>query len=206
MGFQLDEAADRGRRVLANGESNPLKPLRRATAFQMLHADDDAVAALACLADFDEAAKRHAGDWILRHRVGDARGLQGRDRKACGDRGKAERNCKSKCAPARQECDDDAGERQRRSRPPGRFPVGGEIKDDAEAEDDGESGQQPARRYFGNRPLQEQPAEPGGAFGKPGRQHGAGTLASGVDIPGFGSRPSRVVLGHGRGAPNAHAT
>jgi hypothetical protein len=41
---------------------------------------------------------------------------------------------------------------------------------------------------------------------QPGRQHGAGTLASGVDIPGFGSRPALVVLGHGRGAPNAHAT
>ena len=36
----------------------------------MLHADDDAVTALARLADFDEAGKRHAGDRILQHRVG----------------------------------------------------------------------------------------------------------------------------------------
>jgi hypothetical protein len=112
MGLEFDEAADRRRRALANGEPNPLKPFRRAAAFQMLHADDDAVAALARFADFDETGKRHAGHWILQHRVGDARGLQGRDRNACGDRGKAERDCKSRCAPARQECDDDAGERR----------------------------------------------------------------------------------------------
>jgi hypothetical protein len=32
--------------------------------------------------------------------------------KSGGDGGKAERHCKTKCAPARHKCNDDAGERR----------------------------------------------------------------------------------------------
>ena len=98
-------------------------------------------------------------------------------------------------APARHECDDDAGERQRRGRPASRFPVGGEIAHDAEAESDRQPGHQPARRDFGKRPLRQQAAEPGGALGEPVRQHEPGAPARGVDLgrPGFGARSGFLV-------------
>ena len=56
-------------------------------------------------------------------------------------------------ATARRDGDENAGERQARCRPPGRFPVGGEISHDAEAEGDRQPGQQPPRRGFGDRPF-----------------------------------------------------
>ena len=76
--------------------------------------------------------------------------------KAGGDGGKAERQRKAERPPARQERDRNAGQRQRRRRPPGRFALGGEIADDAEAEGDRQPGHQPAGRDFGQRPLRQQ--------------------------------------------------
>ena len=60
-----------------------------------MHADDDAVAALALLADFDEAGERRARHRRLQNRMRDARGLQRRGGKSGGDGGKAEREWQS---------------------------------------------------------------------------------------------------------------
>jgi hypothetical protein len=106
-------------------------------------------------------------------------------------------------APARRDCNRDAGERQPQRRPPSRLAISGEIRDDAEAKGDRQPWHQPARRDFGKRPLREQAAQPRGMVGKPGRQHEPGAPARGVDIlgPSFGARPALLFFGHGAVPP-----
>ena len=100
-------------------------------------------------------------------------------------------------AAARENGDDDAGERQRRGRPQRRLAVGGEIDDDAEAEGDRQPGQQPARRDFGERPFAIEPPQAG--RGAPASSSGSmkpGAPARGVDFgrPGFGARAAVARL------------
>ena len=124
MRFELDKAADRRRGALAHRDADAVGHLRDAPAFDAMHADDDAVAALALLADFDKAGERHARGRELQHRMRDARGLERGGGKAGGDGGKAERERKTDGAPARHKSNRDAGERGQCRRRPGR-PVRG---------------------------------------------------------------------------------
>jgi hypothetical protein len=87
----------------------------------------------------------------------DVRGTQRRGGKSGGDGGKAERKRKADRTPARQDCDCNGDERQRRGRPPGRFAIGREINDDTEAEGDRHPRDQPPRRDFRLRPFRQKP-------------------------------------------------
>jgi hypothetical protein len=139
-----------------------------------VNAHGDAVAALALLADFDEAGQRHGRDRELQNRMDDVRGAQRRGGKAGGDAGKAERERKANRTAARQDRDCNADERQRRGRPPGRLTNRREINDDAEAESYRHPRDQPSRLDFGGHPFRQKPPQPSGAVGKPRRQQEAG--------------------------------
>ena len=60
MRFELNETAHRRRGVLAHREPHAVGRLIETAAFDIMHVDHDAVTALALLADFDKAGKRHA--------------------------------------------------------------------------------------------------------------------------------------------------
>ena len=195
MRLQLDEAADRRRRALAHRDAHAVGRFSRRAAFETMHADDDAVAALALLADFDKAGQRHARDRRLQHRMRDAYGLAAsqwqsrrrwRQSRAPAAKPIARRratNAMTMPASASAAAAHQAGSRS-----------AVKYADDAEAEGDRQPGHQPPRRDFGDRPLRQQTAEPGGAVGQPGRQHDAGAPPRGVDRPQALARVRRCSL------------
>jgi hypothetical protein len=125
--LELDKAADCGRGVFAHREPYAFGRFIEAATFDGVNAHGDAVAALALLADFDEAGQCHGRNRVLQNRMDDVRGAERRG-------GKAERKRKADRTAARQDRDCNGDERQRRGRPPGRLTIRREINDDAEAE------------------------------------------------------------------------
>lgn len=94
MRLQFDEAADRRRRVLADGQPHALRLFGETARVKRLDSDRDAIAALAAFADFDKAGKVGRRDWTLQHRMRNPHGLCGGDGESGGDRRNAEREWK----------------------------------------------------------------------------------------------------------------
>ncbi len=187
MRLKLDETADRGRGIFAHGKPHPLRPVSEPpVTFDALNTHGNAVAALALLADFDEAGQSHARRRVVQNRMGHDLGAQCSGRKAGRAGGKAERERKADGAPPRQNRGRGPSGRQGDGSPPRRFAIRGEIDDDAEAIGDRKPGHQPAWRDFGKRPFRDRPAKPRGAVREPLRQDESGPSPGGIDL----SRPS----------------
>ena len=147
--FHLDEGAGGRRRAAAHRQPHALRFPGDAVAVDPLDPQHEAVGLLALLAQLDETGERHAVGRIAQHRMIDQRGLQRGNGKAGGDGEKAEAEHEADRTPAQQHGGDGTGCRRSRRRPPGRFALGGEIKNDAGAESDREPRQQAARPDLG---------------------------------------------------------
>lgn len=160
MRFQFDKASDQRRSVLTHRNAHAIRHVDAVPPVDVLHANDDAVAALALFANFDKARNRYRGHGRSQDRMRDAHGLQGRGGKAGGHGGDTQPKRKADGAAPRRKGYRDPGNGSGRRRPPRRFAVGGKIKDDAETEGDREPRQQPARRHFNQSPLHNDLTQP----------------------------------------------
>jgi len=207
MSLELDEAANRGRGSLAHGHAHALRPGRNARRLKALDADHDAVAALALFANFHETSNQRARYRMLQDWMPEAQCLQRRRGKSAGHRRQGDHDRKCDRAPTRQICHEHCENSQRHGGPPRWLPVGSEVADDAQAERNGDPGQQSPGRRFGRRPFRYRFRQPAGQAGEPVRYEQPRRAPCGIDArrPGLGAGARPLVLGilpgHAVGAP-----
>ena len=109
--------ADRRRGALLHRDADALGLLLQPRAFERQRADDDAVGALALLADLDEARDRHVAGGPRQDRMRHLHGLQRRDGEARGDGGDGQRQRKRDRPAAGEDRGDGANQHRATPRP-----------------------------------------------------------------------------------------
>ena len=153
QGFDLDEGARRRRHAALDREPHALGLHTETPAVDTVDAQHEAVGVLAFFAQLDKARDGDAGRGETQHRMIDASGLDGGDRKARRNSENAERYHKADMSASQHDGARRTNRRQRQRRPPGRLTLGREVDNDAKTVGDREPRQQPSRGDFLQRPV-----------------------------------------------------